>query len=160
VFSSEVLGAGSKLLKKFYKMQQTLRSSYSKICQEDENFCLQELKNDIVLALEDFDRIWSRFEQVRVLMQLYVTELMVIETDARKMIAKAIEVEKELTSIEIREKMKGHILVNNEDYHGLRRQLAKIVSQINAVANFEGLFLRQARAGTTSSSRSCWRRRA
>ena len=61
-------------------------------------------------------------------MQLYVTELMVIETDARKMIAKAIEVEKELTSIEIREKMKGHILVNNEDYHGLRRQLVKIVS--------------------------------
>ena len=40
VFSSEVLGAGSKLLKKFYKMQQMLRSSYSKICQEDENFCL------------------------------------------------------------------------------------------------------------------------
>ncbi len=53
--------------------------------------------------------------------QLYVTELMIIETDARKQISKAIEIEKELQSIEIREKMKGHILVNNEDYHTLRK---------------------------------------
>ena len=50
-----------------------------------------------------------------------MTELMIIETDARKLIAKAIEIEKELQSIEIREKMKGHILVNNVDFHGLRR---------------------------------------
>jgi hypothetical protein len=63
---------------------------------------------------------------------------MIIETDARKQIAKAIEIEKELQSIEIREKMKGHILMNNEDFHGLRRQLVKIISQINSVANFEG----------------------
>jgi len=49
--------------------------------------------------------------------QLYVTELMIIETDARKQISKAIEIEKELQSIEIREKLKGHILVNNEDYY-------------------------------------------
>ncbi len=34
--------------------------------------------------------------------------------------------------------MKGHILMNNEDFHGLRRQLVKIISQINSVANFEG----------------------
>jgi hypothetical protein len=34
--------------------------------------------------------------------------------------------------------MKGHILVNNEDYHGLRKLLVKIISEINAVANFEG----------------------
>ena len=46
---------------------------------------------------------------------------MIIETDARKQIAKAIEIEKELQSIEIREKLKGHILVNNEDYHSLRK---------------------------------------
>jgi len=67
-----------------------------------------------------------------------VTELMIIETDARKQIARAIEIEKEIQSIEIREKLKGHILVNNEDYHSLRRQLVKIISQINSVANFEG----------------------
>ena len=53
-------------------MQQILRSSYSKICQEDENYCIQELKNDIVLALEDFDRIWSKFEQVQILKNSYM----------------------------------------------------------------------------------------
>lgn len=63
---------------------------------------------------------------------------MIIETDARKLIARAIEIEKELQSIEIREKLKGHILLDKEDYLGLRRQLVKIVSEINAVANFEG----------------------
>lgn len=84
---------------------------------------------------------------------------MIIETDARKQIARAIEIEKELQSIEIREKMKGHILVNNEDYTSLRKQLVKIISQINAVANFEGIRLIQARDATIWSSRSCWRPR-
>jgi hypothetical protein len=43
-------------------------------------------------------------------------ELMIIENDARRFIAKAMELEKELSSIEIREKMKGRILVINEEY--------------------------------------------
>lgn len=42
---------------------------------------------------------------------------MEIERDARKIIANAIELERNLKSIEIREKMKGRILVENEDYH-------------------------------------------
>ena len=36
---------------------------------------------------------------------------MLIETDARRYISKAIEIETELTSIEIREKLKGKIFV-------------------------------------------------
>ncbi len=46
---------------------------------------------------------------------------MAIERDARKIIANAIEIERSLKSIEIREKMKGKILVNNDDYHNQRR---------------------------------------
>ncbi len=41
-------------------------------------------------------------------------ELMIIETDARRFISKAIELEREITSIEIREKVKGKILVVND----------------------------------------------
>jgi hypothetical protein len=37
--------------------------------------------------------------------------------------------------------MKGHILMNNEEYHNLRKQLVKIISQINSVANFEGNYV-------------------
>ena len=63
---------------------------------------------------------------------------MSIEADARRFILKAINVEKELSSIEIREKIKGKIVLNNEQYHSLRKKLTKIISQINSVANVEG----------------------
>lgn len=42
---------------------------------------------------------------------MYVLELMLIETDARRYIQKAIDIEKELTSIEIMEKLKGKVFV-------------------------------------------------
>lgn len=45
--------------------------------------------------------------------QLYVTELMIIENDARRYIVKTIEIEKNLENIEIKEKFKGRIVVNN-----------------------------------------------
>jgi len=53
---------------------------------------------------------------------------MLIETDARRYISKAIDLEKELTSIEIREKIKGKIFVVNDDYTNLRRKMCKIIS--------------------------------
>ena len=37
--------------------------------------------------------------------------------------------------------MKGHILVNNEDYHGLRKLLVKIISEINEVPGYYKLIL-------------------
>ena len=63
---------------------------------------------------------------------------MKIEADARRFICKAINIEKELASIEIREKLKGRIVLNNEHYHSLRKKLVKILNQINSVANVEG----------------------
>lgn len=63
---------------------------------------------------------------------------MLIETDARRYISKAIEMEGELTSIEIREKLKGKMCVHNDDYSKIRKSLCKIISQINSVANVDG----------------------
>jgi len=63
---------------------------------------------------------------------------MLIENDARRYVSKAIELEKELTSIEIREKIKGKILMVNDEYTNVRRKLCKVLSQINSVANIEG----------------------
>jgi len=59
---------------------------------------------------------------------LYVLELMLIENDARRYISKAIDIEQEITSIEIREKIKGKIIFINEDYTNLRRKLCKLIS--------------------------------
>ena len=52
---------------------------------------------------------------------------MLIEADARRFITEAIEVEKTLSSLEEREKIKGKILVDNEEYHKCRQKLTKII---------------------------------
>ena len=63
---------------------------------------------------------------------------MVIEKDARRFIFNGIELEKELMSIEIRQKMKGKILLNSEEYNQLRNTMCKVICQINSVANIDG----------------------
>lgn len=63
---------------------------------------------------------------------------MLIEADARRFISDAIEIEKELKSMEIREKAKGRIVIESPDYTKKRGELATIMGQINSVANSEG----------------------
>lgn len=63
---------------------------------------------------------------------------MLIENDARRYVMKAIVIEKELESIEIRERAKGKIILISEDYINLKKKLCKIISSINSVANMEG----------------------
>ncbi len=82
--------------------------------------------------LEDFDQNWVTYEQ------LYVIELMLIESDARRFITEAIEIEKEITSAEVRERAKGKIMVECSDYNNNRSKLIVIINKINAVANPEG----------------------
>jgi hypothetical protein len=48
--------------------------------------------------LEEFDQTWVAYEQI------YVLELMLIEADARRFITDAIDKEKDLSQIEIKEK--------------------------------------------------------
>lgn len=52
---------------------------------------------------------------------------MLIEADARRFITEAIEVEKALTALEDKEKIKGKIMVNNDEYHETRAKLIKII---------------------------------
>ena len=61
------------------------------------------------------------------ILQLYVLELMLIEADARRFISDAIEIEKELKSMEIREKAKGRIVIESPDYKKKRGELATIM---------------------------------
>ncbi len=64
---------------------------------------------------------------------------MIIEKKARRLISDGILLEKELQTIEIREKMKGKILLTTDDsYNSLRKKLVNMISQINSVANTEG----------------------
>jgi hypothetical protein len=53
-------------------------------------------------------------------MKSYVKELMSSEANARRYISNAIELDKQLISIEIREKLKGKILVTFKEYIQLK----------------------------------------
>jgi hypothetical protein len=64
---------------------------------------------------------------------------MLIEADARLFITEAIEAEKELTNIELREKAKGRIVVDTVGYTYFRAKLVQILGKINSVANPEGM---------------------
>ena len=103
-----------------------------RICEESSYEMLIDIINEVREALEEFDLNWVTYEQ------LYVLELMLIESDARRFITEAIEIEKEITSSEVRERAKGKIMVDCPDYNKNRSKLIKLLNQINAVANSEG----------------------
>lgn len=63
---------------------------------------------------------------------------MLIEADARRFISDAISSERELQSLEIREKARGRILLDFDEYHKTREKLSKQISQLNTVANADG----------------------
>jgi hypothetical protein len=67
---------------------------------------VQEVFDDMAGHLEGFDKSWVAYEQI------YVLELMLIEADARRFVTDAIENEKELAQIEIKEKSRGLIVVD------------------------------------------------
>lgn len=66
-------------------------------------------------------------------------ELMLIEADARRFITEAIETEKDLATIEQKEKARGRIMVQTAEYIEKRTKLIQILGKINSVANPEGM---------------------
>ena len=63
--------------------------------------------DDMAKHLDEFDQTWVAYEQI------YVLELMLIEADARRFITEAIETEKDLALIEMKEKSRGRIVVDS-----------------------------------------------
>lgn len=132
VFSKQVIDTGKKLFKNFCQLLYDTKESYQRICEEQSYQAIVELVNEIRSILEEFDENWVEYEK------LYVIELMLIEQDARRFIQEAIDIEKEITSAEVRERAKGKIMVECTDYNKNRKKLVEIVNKINAVANPDG----------------------
>lgn len=109
-----------------------IKNIYTLSCEDNQHITLEEIRSDIKVNLEEFDKYWVTFEQ------LYVFELMLIEADARRFITDAINIEKELIDIEKKEKSKGKIFLDSQGYNSARQKLVKIIGQINAVSNPEG----------------------
>ena len=64
---------------------------------------------------------------------------MLIEADARLFITEAIETDKELATIEQREKARGRIQIDSVEYTEKRVKLIQILGKINSVANPDGM---------------------
>ena len=100
---------------------------------EEVNITVQDVLDEMGKNLQDFDHTWVAYEQI------YVLELMLIEADARRFITEAIDTEKDLSSIEQREKTRGRIVMDTPEYNNKRAKLIQILGKINSVANPEGM---------------------
>ena len=75
-----------------------IRALYERIMEDTNNITIAYVMEEMAKHLESFDRTWVDYEQI------YVLELMMIEADARLFITEAIEADRELSTIEQREK--------------------------------------------------------
>lgn len=71
-----MLEAGQKLFHGFCEIQHVVKNIYTLACDDNPHIGLDEIRSDIKVNLEEFDKYWVSFEQ------LYVFELMLIEADA------------------------------------------------------------------------------
>ena len=110
-----------------------IRALYERIMEDTNNITIAYVMEEMAKHLESFDRTWVDYEQV------YVLELMLIEADARLFITEAIEADRELSTIEQREKARGRIVVDTAAYTEKRQKLIQILGKINSVANPEGM---------------------
>ncbi|CAG9323865.1 unnamed protein product [Blepharisma stoltei] len=132
LFSQEVLEAGRNLYSSFSKLQIDLREIYNRICEETTSGIVGEVILCLTNALQEFDNNWVDFEN------LYVHELMVIETDARRYITEGIDIEREMLLLEAKGRSRGKLIFENEEYNHCRERFVKILGKINSVANIEG----------------------
>ena len=131
VFSAEVLQAGSDLFQNFIRLQYLLKDVYNRVCDETFSGAVDLTKGDIVQCLQEFDALWVEFEQ------LYVHELMAIESDARRFIEEAIGLEHQISLLETQGKEANHTGGPKEAME-LKAKLVLIIGKINSVANIEG----------------------
>lgn len=132
VFSGEVLQAGSSLFQKFVKIQYSLKEIYNRVYEDAFSGTVDEAKLEISETLQDFDNLWVEFEQ------LYVHELMAIESDARRFIEEAIFLEQETTRLETLCKDHNKTSSDCRELNENKAKLVQIIGKINSVANIEG----------------------
>ena len=132
VFSAEVLQAGSDLFQNFIRLQYLLKDIYNRVCDETFSGTLEQTKEDIAQCLQEFDALWVEFEQ------LYVHELMAIESDARRYIEEAIQLEQQISLLDAQSKELKHPAPESKHSLDLKSRLVVVIGKINSVANIEG----------------------
>ena len=132
VFSGEVLQAGSNLFQKFIKIQYILKEIYNRVCEDSFAGTVEETREEISQFLLEFDNLWVEFEQ------LYVHELMAIESDARRFIEEAIQLENDMARTEAAYLGQNRSMLESKELAEIKSRLVLLIGKINSVANIEG----------------------
>lgn len=132
-FTINVIEKGNELFSQFLSLKKLIRKCFLSTNYENSLLDVSSIKNDLKECLEKFDEKWIFYEN------LYVKELMVIESQARKYITEAIELEKKLTELEKKIEKEENILNSKEDdLHNIKAKLVEKIAKINSIANVEG----------------------
>jgi hypothetical protein len=135
VFSEDVLSSGKELRDAFYNLNEDLKAFddfFKNKITSNEQF--REIKQDLNSFLENFDRLWTRYEKN------YILELMVIESDSRRFIQNAINAENNLALIENEkiEKSRSPTKHRKAKIKESKSELIIAICKINSVANTSG----------------------
>jgi hypothetical protein len=135
VFSEDVLSSGKELRDAFYNLNEDLMAFddfFRNKITSNEQF--REIKQDLNSFLENFDKLWARYEKN------YILELMVIESDSRRFIQNAINAENDLALIESEKLDKSRSPTKNRKakIKQAKSELIIAICKINSVANTNG----------------------
>ena len=133
IFSKAVIEYGNQLINAFTSLLQSINDiitiSYEEISYDN----IDELVNDVVTNLINFDKKWVTYEEK------YINGLIYIDKVSRRYIYQCIQIEKEMKAIELKASIKGKInIVNDKHYNILREKYVKALNEINKIANING----------------------
>lgn len=131
VFSSNLLKYAEELCSCFARFGSWADTSFEAVCGHNVGRVAERLEEAQTL-LGELDEKWTRFER------LYIFELMIIENDAKRLVVKAIKIEKEMGALELSEKFKGNLIIRSDRYLLLRKKFVETCGRINSVANYIG----------------------
>jgi hypothetical protein len=131
-FSENVLNNGNDLFVSFCGLITLLIDSIKVIKDKIISFDINKILDNIKSCLIEFDLKWVHYEES------YINELIIIEEKARKLITEGIKIENEITNYENKSKIKGKLLINDNNYNELRIKLINNILKLNKIANVDG----------------------
>lgn len=132
-FSDEVIDRGNELYRNFLELHRVLQKAYIQRYYQIFDSVLEDSNIELIQILEEFDERWTSYED------LYVHELMAIESQARRFISEAIELEIQLNDQEKTSKSEISFLqATNCRIKEAGENLSNVISKINAIANYDG----------------------
>ena len=133
IFSKAVIEHGHQLITAFTSLLQSINDIITISYEEVSYDSINDLVNDVVSNLINFDKKWVTYEEK------YINGLIYIDKVSRRYIYQCIQIEKEMKAMEVKASIKGKInIINDKQYNKLRERYVKALNEINKIANING----------------------